>query len=105
MATKELDFSKILFTGVKRNKSNLNQTSSDGTHLRMRILPEADEQPAKKLKKQQIEEIENSDENAVQLFSSSKPTKLEPTTKKVEKNLEADAEKEKVKLFTRFFVF
>uniref|UniRef100_A0A914QLT6 Probable ATP-dependent RNA helicase DDX52 n=1 Tax=Panagrolaimus davidi TaxID=227884 RepID=A0A914QLT6_9BILA len=96
MATKELDFSKILFTGVKRNKSNLNQTSSDGTHLRMRILPEADGQPAKKLKKQQIEEIENSDENAVQLFSSSKPTKLEPTTKKVQKNLEADAKKEKV---------
>uniref|UniRef100_A0AC34GWQ7 RNA helicase n=1 Tax=Panagrolaimus sp. ES5 TaxID=591445 RepID=A0AC34GWQ7_9BILA len=65
MATKELDFSKILFTGVKRKKLNPNQISSDGTELRIRVLPETDELPTKKPKKQQNEEVDKDDENAV----------------------------------------
>jgi ATP-dependent RNA helicase DDX52/ROK1 len=101
MAAKELDFSKILFTGVKRKKSTLNPaSSSDGSELRIRVLPEQPEDlplPTKKAKKVAAAAEEN-DENNVQLFSSSTVEKhaAQTTAKKPERNIEAEAEKEKV---------
>uniref|UniRef100_A0A914Y6G4 Probable ATP-dependent RNA helicase DDX52 n=1 Tax=Panagrolaimus superbus TaxID=310955 RepID=A0A914Y6G4_9BILA len=97
MSTKELDFSKILFTGVKRKKLNLNQDSSDGRELRIRVLPETHELPVKKPKKQNIEEANNNEENVVQIFSSSTiTTQAEPPSEKVQRDFQAEAEKEKV---------
>lgn len=109
MTTKELDFSKILFTGVKRKKPNPNQSASDGKELRIRMLPESDDFPPKKLKKQEIKVTEDND--AVQIFSSStithKQSEYSEPSKKMQRNLEAEAEKQKVcarLLFLKFLV-
>lgn len=102
MAAKELDFAKILFTGVKRKKPTSNLTASDSSELRIRLLPEAEEVQLKKPKK--VEEPDEDNDENIKIFSSSASEKhLKQTEKKPERDIEAENRIQKVS-FIQIFV-